>query len=356
MEARAATGLRYAAALPAGAALVDLVANTGTADEQRVPFSGLLEIGRDEEGRQPFPGLLLVTDSAVSRRHCLIARSADGRWYVRDVSRNGTRVAGRRLVPNVETEISPGETLTVGSHQFTFETRAAASGPAPWTCEGETDAAPTQTTATVLVGDIRDYTVLVRRVLSPVLQRSVARVFEILTSEVIGLGGTVKEYPGDAVLAFWEGALDGAQTSVACRAALALDRLAHQIAADPTVWEVADFPLLMDWALATGPVLIHTFGGARPQGLSLVGEPVVLAFQLEKLAGDDTGTILTCGRTRALAGTGFAFRDLGEIAPRGFHQRSHVYALLEGLDQATARGPAVPLEIAPRDRDGRSVP
>ncbi|HEU5039472.1 MAG TPA: adenylate/guanylate cyclase domain-containing protein [Gemmatimonadales bacterium] len=341
MDARVGTGLRYATGLPAGAALVDLVANSGTADEQRVPFASMLEIGRDEEGRQPFPGLLLVTDPAVSRRHCLIARSADGRWYVRDVSRNGTRVAGRRLVPNVETEIIPGETLTVGSLEFTFEIRAAASRPIPCTCERETDAAPTQTIATVLVGDIRDYTVLVRRVPSPALQRSVSRVFEILTSEVGKLGGTVKEYPGDAVLAFWEGGPDGTQTSVACRAALELDRLAHRMAADPTVWEVADFPLLMDWALATGPVLIHTFGGAHPQGLSLVGEPVVLAFRLEKLAGDDTGPILTCGRTRALAGAGFAFRDLGEIAPKGFHQRSHVYALLAESDQVTARIPAV---------------
>ncbi|HEX6031026.1 MAG TPA: adenylate/guanylate cyclase domain-containing protein [Tepidiformaceae bacterium] len=347
MDARVATGLRYAAALPAGAALVDLVANAGTADEQRVPFSGMLEIGRDEEGREPFPGLLLVTDSAVSRRHCLIARSADGRWYVRDVSRNGTRVAGRRLVPNVETEICPGETLTVGSHQFKFETRAAASGPAQCTCERETDAAPTETIATVLVGDIRDYTVLVRRVSPTLLQRSVSRVFEILTTGVIERGGTIKEYPGDAVLAFWEGAPDGTQSSVACRAALELNQLARRIAADPTVWEVPDFPLLMDWALATGPVLIHTFGGAHPQGLSLVGEPVVLAFRLEKLAGEDLGTILTCGRTRALAGSGFAFRDLGEIAPKGFHQRSHVYALLEGSDQATARTLGVPLGRSP---------
>lgn len=329
-----ATRLRYAPALQAGAALGDLVANAGTADEQRVPFSGMLEIGRNEEGRQPIPGLLLVTDPAVSRRHCLISPSADGRWYVRDVSRNGTRVAGRRLVPNVETEIGPGETLTVGSLQFTFEPRAAASGPVPTTCARETDAAPTQTIATVLVGDIRDYTVLVRRVPSPVLQRSVSRVFEILTSAIIELGGTVKEYPGDAVLAFWEGAPDGPQTSIACGAALELDRLARGIAADPTVWEVADFPLLLDWALATGPVLIHTFGGAHPQGLSLVGEPVVLAFRLEKLAGEDLGTILTCGRTRALAGTGFAFRDLGEVAPKGFHQRSHVYALLDESAQA----------------------
>ncbi len=346
-DPRVATGLRYATALPAGAALVELVANTGTADEQRIPFSGVLEIGRDEEDRQPIPGLLLIADPAVSRRHCLIARSADGRWYVRDVSRNGTRVAGRRLVPNIETEIWPGQTLTVGSLQFTFESRAAATGSGPCTCARDTDAVPTQTIATVLVGDIGDYTGLVRRVASPVLQRSVSRVFEILTSEVGELGGTVKEYPGDAVLAFWEGAPDGTQTSAACRAALALDRLARGIAADPTVWEVADFPLLMDWALATGPVLIHTFGGAHPQGLSLVGEPVVLAFRLEKLAGEDLGTILTCGRTRALAGTAFAFRDLGEIAPKGFHPRSHVYALLGESEQVTAKTAGVPRGPSP---------
>lgn len=348
-DPRVATRLRYATALPAGAALADLVANDGTADERRVPFSGLLEIGRDEEGRQPFPGLLLVADPAVSRRHCLIARSADGRWYVRDVSRNGTRVAGRRLVPNVETNICAGETLAVGSLQFTFEIRAEASEPVSRACACgcATLDFPAQTIATVLVGDIRDYTALVGRVPSPVLQRSISRVFEILTSQVMELGGTVKEYPGDAVLAFWEGAPDGTQTSVACRAALELDRLAHQIATDPTVWEVADLPLLMDWALATGPVLIHTFGGPRPQGLSLIGEPVVLAFRLEKLAGDDTGPVLTCGRTRALAGSGFAFHDLGEIAPEGFHQRSHVYALLQGSDQATTRTLGVPPARSP---------
>jgi class 3 adenylate cyclase len=253
-------------------------------------------------------------------------------------------VAGRRLVPNVETEICPGQTLSIGSHSFEFDTGAAASGPVQHAGERETDPVPTETIATVLVGDIRDYTALVRRVPTAQLQQSVSRVFESLTSGVIEQGGTIKEYPGDAVLAFWEGAPDGAQTSIACRAALALDRLARRIAADPAIWEVADFPLLMGWALATGPVLIHTFGGAHPQGLSLVGEPVVLAFRLEKLAGDDTGSILTCSSTRALAGTGFAFRDLGEVAPKGFQRRDHVYALLGWSDQATATAAlAIPL-------------
>lgn len=341
------TRLRYATAAAPDAALVHLVANAGTADAERVPFSSVLEIGRDELGREAHPGLLLVSDPWVSHRHCIIERSADGRWYIRDVSRNGTRVAGRRLVPNVESEICPGETFSIGSHDFELDIQAAAAESVRQACACETDAAPTETIATVLVGDIRDYTVLVRRVSSTLLQRSVSRVFEILTSWIIERGGTIKEYPGDAVLAFWEGAPDGTQTSVACRAALELDRLARRVAADPTVWEVADFPLLMDWALATGPVLIHTFGGARPQGLSLVGEPVVLAFRLERLAGDDRGPILTCGRTRALAGTGFAFRDLGEVAPKGFDRRGHVYALLEGSDQATARTLGVPLGRSP---------
>jgi len=176
---------------------------------------------------------------------------------------------------------------------------------------------------------------------SSLLQRSVVRVFEVLDAAVTQLGGTIKEYPGDALFAFWEGGPDGEQTAAACRAALHLNQLARVIAADPAVWEVVDFPLLMDWALATGPVLIQTFGGEHPQGLSLVGEPVVLAFRLEKLAGDETGSILTCGKTRTLAGSGFVFRDLGAIAPKGFQLAAHIYELQDKSSPVTM--PAVEL-------------
>lgn len=334
MDAGVTTGLRYRAGEPVGHGVVHLVANPGTADEQRVPFCNALEIGRDEQRGEALPGLLLVSDPMVSRRHCVITRAANGRWYVRDVSRNGTRLAGRRLVPNVETEIHPGQTLTIGSHDFMLDTRARVE-PVERRRGRTTDEAPTCTIATVLVGDIRDYTVLVQRVSSALLQPSVSRVFEILTSAIVERGGTVKEYPGDAVLAFWEGGCDGTQAVAACRAALELDRLAQRIADDPAVWEAPGFPLAMDWALATGVVMIQAFGGQHPQGLSLIGEPVVLASRLEKLAGDETGRILTCGRTRALAAGRFAFRDLGDIAVKGFDRPPRVYALEERLGEAT---------------------
>lgn len=321
-------GVRFTSLETAGDRACCLVAHAGTDRERRFAFRHSLEIGRDEEGRKAVPGLLLIRDPVISRRHCILSRTPDGRCFVRDVSRNGVRLDGRRLVPNVETEIRPGQTLAVGTnHHFILDGDLGADTSTDNETEGGTIGAPGRTIATVLVGDIRDYTVLVRRVSPAALQRSVSRVFEILTAGVVQLGGTVKEYQGDAILAFWEGTLDGAQAIKACGAALELDRIARRIAADSRVWQVRDFPLMLDWALATGPVLIDTFGGRRPQGLSLVGEPVVLAFRLEKLAGDHTGPILACAATQAMTGATFTFRDLGEMNAKGFDRADHVFAL-----------------------------
>ena len=113
-------GLRYLGLEPTGATY--LVANPGTGEEQRIAFCRVLEIDRDEDDREAMPGMLLVQDPVVSRRHCVLTRSPDGCCYVRDVSLNGTRLSGRRLVPNVETEIRPGEILTVaGGHHFMLD-------------------------------------------------------------------------------------------------------------------------------------------------------------------------------------------------------------------------------------------
>jgi hypothetical protein len=113
-------GLRYLCLEPMGA--THLLANPGTGEEQRIAFCRVLEIDRDEPGREAMPGLLLVQDPLVSRRHCVLTRSADGRCYVRALSLNGSRLSGRWLAPNVETEIRPGEILTVaGSHQFMLD-------------------------------------------------------------------------------------------------------------------------------------------------------------------------------------------------------------------------------------------
>ena len=321
-----------------------LVVNAGTPREQRFVFFDTLEIGRDQAGRTEAPGVLLVEDSTVSFRHCIVAQHSGGRCTVRDLSRNGTRVDGRRLVPNVETEVAPGQTLEVATGLTFVLCGGSAPAEPDAVVAGGTVVAPGFTIATVLVGDIRDYTVMVRQASSLELQRSVGRVFERLSAEVVSCGGTVKEYQGDAIFAFWEGPADGRQAVGACRAALALHALAQQMANDRKVWDVPGFGLGMEWALATGPVVIDSIGGANQRaGLSMIGEAVVRAFRMEKFATPDTGPILACETTYQMALAHFNFSNLGEMQAKGFDRPDRVFALLgakAGTDGAVPRGAA----------------
>jgi class 3 adenylate cyclase len=307
-----------------------------TLPEPQYPFSDTLEIGRLEEGREVKSGLLLLPSASVSWRHCIIRQAPEGRCYVRDVSRNGTRLDGRRLVPNVETEIRVGQTLELGpGMRLTLGGESTTDVEETSAERKRTDLAPHLAIATVLVGDIRNYTVMVRKAEASELQQSVSRVFEVLTASVEEHGGTMKEFPGDAVLAFWEGSFRGEQAVSACRAVIGLDRLSRQIAADPSIWTLRKFPLEMDWALATGSVSIDSFGGDTPIGLSVVGEPIVLACRLEKFANKHTGRILMCPATHKMVARTLSratserveFVDLGEMQAKGFDHPDQVFAL-----------------------------
>jgi class 3 adenylate cyclase len=314
-----------------------LVTARGGAEEERFAFYDEIKIGRGD-GQPEAPGVVLVPDPTVSRCHCVVARHADGRCFIRDVSRNGTRLDGRRLVPNIEMEVRPGQTIAVAEDvEFVFQGDTASWAQPDDEFGGCTVGKPGTAIVTLLVGDIRDYTVLVRRAPSAGLQQSVTRVFEVLSRMVGDLEGTVKEYQGDALVAFWEGDFSGAHAAKACHAALELDRVVQRLAGDRSVWQVVDFPLRMDWALATGPVVIDSFGGSQRVGLSMIGEPIVLAFRLEKFANDELGHVLACRLTRDMASQSFRFRDLGRMIAKGFDQPDHVFAL-DGEPKANPEG------------------
>lgn len=308
-----------------------LIVNGGGPDEQRYTFFDRVEIRRRQPDSEP--GVVAIDDPTVSSRHCVITQTHEGLCFVRDVSRNGTRLDGRRLVPNIEVEITPGQVLSVGHETQLVLGGESASAKPRSSIVGEAFVGTTEEVesrrVTVLVGDIRDYTILVQEAPATALQASVSRLFERLDREVVRHGGTVKEHQGDALFAFWEVGMEP-HAIAACRAALALDRLVKTLAADRDVWTLHDFPLRMEWALTTGPVLIHSFGGAHPTGLSVVGEPVVLAFRMEKLAGDETGPIVACPVTREEAGGCFLFDN---------RRQEHIKGFERPIEVCTLRGP-----------------
>ena len=292
-----------------------LVQVGGEDDGASYPFFERLEIGRYRPGREA-GGLLLILDPTVSSRHCILTQDPDGRCFARDVSRNGTRLDGRRLSPNLQTEIQVGQTLSIG-RQLSF----VLEGDQPRDTEVPTSEFSKLTMkvdevkrVTVLVGDIRNYTVLVQQATSSALQESVGRLFERLEKEVISLGGTIKEFQGDAAFAFWEEDTSENYAVSACEAAMKLDRLAKDLAELPGFWRVDGFPLHVDWALATGTVVMSGYGEGNVMGLSMVGEPVVLAFRIEKFANDKTGSIIACEATK-------------EREVKGFDEPRRLYAL-----------------------------
>lgn len=297
-------------------------------------FFDRIEIGRYRENKPCLPGSLLVADPTVSARHCVINQEPDGRCFVRDTSRNGTRLDGRRLTPNMTTEVEIGQQLTIGR-----ELRLRLDGmppdetvpdPSPIT---DTYGLGTTTVVTVLVGDIRNYTTLVRMAGTTAIQESVNRVFERLEREVTALGGTLKEFQGDALFAFWEKGPNGCHACAACRAALRLNTLVARLAADPEVWTIGGFPLGMDFALSTGMVTISGYGSEGALGLSMVGESVVLAYRIEKFADRSTGPIIVCPNTREMAEGDFHFKDLGTRTAKGFDGEHHLFSLIGAKDK-----------------------
>jgi class 3 adenylate cyclase len=305
-----------------------LVAEGAEGPEDVFLFFNRVEIGRFHEKRR-LPGMLLVHDQTVSSRHCVITQDPDGRCFVRDTSRNGTRVDGRRLTPNLQTELELGQVLSIGR---SLKLRLDGRPPSLLSAEAfdsDTQGVAESNIVTVLVGDIRNYTNLVRLADPGQLQESVNRVFARLETEVQGLSGTLKEFQGDALFAFWEKGLNGCHATLACRAALHLEKTARKLASDPGVWSVGGFPLQMDFALATGLVTISGYGSDGALSLSMVGESVVLAFRIEKYATKKTGPIIVCPITRQIADEGFKFKSLGKHRPKGFDKEQDLYALLK---------------------------
>jgi len=333
------TPLRYRPLGAAGVHPFALVAGDDAAAE-RFPFTDRIEIGRFEPGGPMDDGRVLVEDPTVSSVHCVIVRGPEGRLFVRDCSRNGTWVDDARLIPNREQEIRPGQALRVGAGiTLRLVEDAAVAQPSTAQRRGTrgTVALPTTQHLALLVGDVRGYTALLTSVPEDRLQAAVAGVFARLVTTIRSLGGQVKEYQGDSILAFWEHRGTESPAILACRAALALARHVEALAADSHAWPFPAHPLRMDWAIATGRVSVHVIGADRPEELSLVGEPVVLAYRLEKAADDRVGSLLTCARTRAEADGRFAFGDAGDLSLSGFTEPVRAFRLLGEIS-----GPAGP--------------
>jgi len=301
-------------------------------DENRQPCSldivDRVFIGRVCAGIDPQKRILL-DDAVVSRNHAEITVSG-AHVYIADTSTNGTWVNGVRVTPGATREILDGDIIRIGDAVITV------AHPRMETVVDTDDSAAEltrvtrlQVPVTSLVADIKGYTAFTRLHDSTEVYDLVAVLFDRFGTIVETCHGTVKDYVGDAIFAFWEHAdTDSPNMAVwACRAALEqiamlqdmLQELAGRI---PGVENLA-----MGWGVTTGKVTIAHYG-SRVADLALVGDSINLAFRLSSLGGRTLPEpILLCENTAARVSDHFDLGNLGPVSIKGRSEPEPVFAL-----------------------------
>ncbi len=113
-------------------------------------------------GRHPQCTVVLALDPMASRRHALVQRQDAGDYYLSDLgSRNGTTYNGKPVTSPVR--LKDGDSFTIGEHRFVFHRTAdVVSGDDDF--DAPTDVMVVERMITILLLDIRNYTVLAREI------------------------------------------------------------------------------------------------------------------------------------------------------------------------------------------------
>jgi len=283
-------------------------------------------VGRTCAGVDPNRAIVL-NDPNVSRDHLVIARTAYG-TTLRDMSRNGTWVNGVRVTQGSERPLDDGDVIRVGQVELTVTIRSPEAEPLTdeddpdQTMTSWTTVSPVYQHVTNLVADLRGFTSLSETLGSEQMYAVMNSVFKVFSDLVMAHRGTIKDYAGDAIYAFWEHGLmpNAEKAQLACTAALAQLAALPQIAAELAESIPEASQLRVGWGVTTGMVTVSQYG-SRAADLAVLGDSTNLAFRISGLANKDLAApIVVDEPTKMLVASAYQLESLGEHAIKGKRQ------------------------------------
>lgn len=300
----------------------------GNQQVQRLKIIDKVFIGRTCRGVDCQKRIIL-DEPLVSRDHAVITMSA-ARVSITDTSKNGIWVNATRMASGSTKDLFGGDTIRIGD--LFFQVIYAHSGSPNQEEEKDTETTLLRTAEVVvtsMIADVREFSEFSQTHPSTEVYALIKEIFERFSIIVDDFQGTVKDYAGDAVFAYWdhEAKSQKGQAVLACRAALEqmeiLDRILIELSATfPGVEE-----LQMGWGITTGKVTMSHYGSlvAEP---ALVGDSINLAFRLSGMANKErSDKIIICYNTAALVRSNFLLKDLGNVPVKGRKKREHLFAL-----------------------------
>jgi adenylate cyclase len=234
-------------------------------------------VGRSDDNN------LVLPDRWISRNHAMIQCMETGEFYLIDLgSRNGSFVNGRRV--SVPVTLRDGDALTFGQTELqfycpTYEPALPRSAPSTQDFTA-TATLHVRRLISVMVVDIRDFTVMTRQTDEKVLSESIGTWFRCAGDIITDHGSWVDKYIGDAVMAVWIHGPDGEELGEMLQIAQAISALSKMTSALHQRFPLP-FPLRIGAGLNTGYAMVGNAGsGDRPEYTAL-GDTVNAAFRFE---------------------------------------------------------------------------
>jgi class 3 adenylate cyclase len=287
-------------------------------------------IGRSCKGVDP-QKRILVQDAQVSRDHAVISRRAE-HLKITDRSKNGIWVNGTRLAAGASSELADGDTISLGEFSLrVFNPESVTHVTDAAILTDGTRVTPTEIMVTNVVADVREFSTFSQANASSDVYALMKEIFDTFSAIVYNFKGTIKDYAGDAVYAFWDHAAEpiSKQAVLACEAAIQQTQTINEIRAKLCGKNIAADNLQMGWGITTGKVTMSHYG-SRAADLALVGDCTNLAFRLSGLANKELSEkIVICSQTAELIRNDLKIKDLGAVAIKGRTGKEHVF----GLDQ-----------------------
>ncbi|MEU7900564.1 adenylate/guanylate cyclase domain-containing protein [Nonomuraea sp. NPDC049152] len=171
---------------------------------------------------------------------------------------------------------------------------------------------------TALFADLKGFTTFSERVTPGEIVEMLNRYHTAAVPCILDNGGTIVQFVGDALLALFNApAAQEDHALAACRAALAMQEAALEVAADG--WPTFRV------GINTGMALVGNIGSPELRGFNAMGDAVNVAARLESMA--EPGTVVIGATTLAQLGDGVTAAPLGALRLKGKAQEVEAYVL-----------------------------